>query len=451
MLRRVLLASVLLLALLLSLAPAVAVGVRVPHGLRNGGRRTLAPGVQYRKLVERGSLVLHVAKVSAGAPVEFRTVTARNGVRGRPERTSSMCRRRGCLLGVNGDFFSKGMPVGGVVSLGRLLRSPARTRPHVAFGEDGSLALGKLQWSGSVVGSDDRSLRIDGVNVRRSANQIVLYTPAFGHSTKTPGGVEIGVRSVDGSGLVRLDRDATVRIYRWGRGNLYIPPDGAVLSGHGRGATELRNLWRRVAAGSTAPDIVIGVRARDGVAESLGGKGVLLRKGKLHMPRGGGAFATGLHPRTVLGWNKRGDVWLVAIDGRRPGYSRGISLRGAAVLMRRFGATEALNLDGGGSTTFVVTGRVVNRPSGGQERPVADALLVVPKPPAKPAGEIAVAPYILSQLSAATIRSRNAFLDLLESPRARPGRPAAPVVAASVLVAAMLVLLSRRRLRRTSH
>src|SRR5919197_2272819 len=179
MFRRVFLASLLLLGLLLSSAPGVAVGVRVPHGLRNGGRRTLVPGVQYRKLVERGSLVLHVAKVSAGAPVEFRTVAARNGVRGRPERTSSMCRRRHCLLGVNGDFFSKGMPVGGVVSLGRLLRSPAATRPHVAFAQDGSLALGKPHWSGSVVGSDDRTLRIDGVNVARGANRIVLYTPAF--------------------------------------------------------------------------------------------------------------------------------------------------------------------------------------------------------------------------------------------------------------------------------
>src|SRR5919197_6663116 len=179
MLRRVLLASVALLALLIPSAPVIAAGVRVPHGLRNGGRWTLAPGVQYRKLVQRRALVIRVAKISAGAPVEFRTVTARNGVRGRPERTSSMCRRRHCLVGVNGDFFDKGMPVGGVVSLGRLLRSPAATRPHVAFDQDGSLALGKLHWSGSVVGSDDRTLRIDGVNVARGANRIVLYTPAF--------------------------------------------------------------------------------------------------------------------------------------------------------------------------------------------------------------------------------------------------------------------------------
>ena len=55
--------------------------------------------------------------------------------------------------------------------------------------------------------------------------------------------------------------------------------------------------------------------------------------------------------------------FIVTVDGRRPGYSVGISLAEAARLMKSLGARDALNLDGGGSTTMVVGGRVVNRPS----------------------------------------------------------------------------------------
>ena len=127
----------------------------------------------------------------------------------------------------------------------------------------------------------------------------------------------------------------------------------------------------------------------------LGGKPVLLRDGKV--------VATGrsLMPQTVVGWTSGGDVLLVTIDGRRPGYSNGMSDRGAAAFIRALGARDAIGLDGGGSTTFVVRGHVVNRPSDRvvrrgsrdrvvrfpssgdhvvqqwHERPVADALAIL--------------------------------------------------------------------------
>ncbi|HEV3402013.1 MAG TPA: phosphodiester glycosidase family protein, partial [Acidimicrobiales bacterium] len=66
-------------------------------------------------------------------------------------------------------------------------------------------------------------------------------------------------------------------------------------------------------------------------------------------------------------------------DGRQPGHSAGMTLAEAARLMLDLGATEAINLDGGGSTTFVVRGRVSNRPSEPPgERPVPSALVVLP-------------------------------------------------------------------------
>jgi hypothetical protein len=75
-------------------------------------------------------------------------------------------------------------------------------------------------------------------------------------------------------------------------------------------------------------------------------------------------------------------VLIVAIDGRQPGYSDGATLDEATDLLRTLGVTEAINLDGGGSTTFAtrcdIGACVANRPSDGHERPVAVALAIVP-------------------------------------------------------------------------
>jgi exopolysaccharide biosynthesis protein len=95
------------------------------------------------------------------------------------------------------------------------------------------------------------------------------------------------------------------------------------------------------------------------------------------------------HPRTAVGISKDGDtLLLVAVDGRQEGHSRGATLAELGELMKGFGAHDALNLDGGGSTAMIVKDRatgvfaVVNRPSDPAlkipeqriERPVVDVL-----------------------------------------------------------------------------
>ena len=106
-------------------------------------------------------------------------------------------------------------------------------------------------------------------------------------------------------------------------------------------------------------------------------------------------FATARHPRTAIAYSKDGgSFYLVTVDGRQPGYSVGMSLDELADFLcnRLFefansgvNAYQALNLDGGGATTMVVSGQVANRPSDPTgERPVANALLIVREGPAKP-------------------------------------------------------------------
>ncbi|MDQ4131644.1 MAG: phosphodiester glycosidase family protein, partial [Actinomycetota bacterium] len=96
-------------------------------------------------------------------------------------------------------------------------------------------------------------------------------------------------------------------------------------------------------------------------------------------------FTLGTHPRTIIGWNPSGQRFMVTVDGRS-NHSRGVTLAEAATLMLGLGATDAVNLDGGGSTTFVVNGQVANRPSDGAERPVPNAWVVVSKSAPPPVG-----------------------------------------------------------------
>ena len=78
-----------------------------------------------------------------------------------------------------------------------------------------------------------------------------------------------------------------------------------------------------------------------------------------------------------------GNLLLVTVDGR-VSWSRGASLDEMAAIMKRYGATQALNLDGGGSTTMAIGGSVVNAPSDGRERPIADGLLIYGNAPDVP-------------------------------------------------------------------
>ncbi|RPJ74396.1 MAG: phosphodiester glycosidase family protein [Acidobacteria bacterium] len=118
----------------------------------------------------------------------------------------------------------------------------------------------------------------------------------------------------------------------------------------------------------------------------VGGAGLLRRGGRSLRPadwvpeqmRDG--FTTERHPRTMIGVGAKGTIWLITVDGRNPAISLGMTFAELQRLAERVGLRDALNLDGGGSTTMVVRGKVVNHPSDPTgPRAVSDALLVFPR------------------------------------------------------------------------
>jgi hypothetical protein len=90
------------------------------------------------------------------------------------------------------------------------------------------------------------------------------------------------------------------------------------------------------------------------------------------------SFLTTRHPRTAIGWNSdQSLIWMVVVDGRQE-HSVGMSLQELSQFFLKMGASEVLNLDGGGSSAIVAEGTVLNSPSDPTgERRVTNALLLI--------------------------------------------------------------------------
>jgi exopolysaccharide biosynthesis protein len=92
------------------------------------------------------------------------------------------------------------------------------------------------------------------------------------------------------------------------------------------------------------------------------------------------AFRGETHPRTAIASLADGRALLLVADGRHPPERVGLALDDLARLLLELGAVDAINLDGGGSTTMVIKGSIVNVPSDAAgERPVSDAIVVRPR------------------------------------------------------------------------
>lgn len=212
-----------------------------------------------------------------------------------------------------------------------------------------------------------------GLNEERPGNGAVLYTSVSGTSTRTGGGVELVLEQTTNSAWMPLRPGqryrARVREIS-ARGDTTVTPDRPVLSLGPKLAARLP----RPTVGSTVELATETTPDLTGVLTAIGGGPTLVRNGIATQWSG---FQM-RHPRTAIGWNKD-HIFMVEVDGRQRGLSVGMTLPELADYMVKIGCQQAMNLDGGGSATLWVCGNVVNSPSEGQERPGANALILLQK------------------------------------------------------------------------
>ncbi len=365
--------------------PAKAADGPIPAGYRVVGRETLERGIDHLTLrQDQPAQNVHVARLAPGVGNRLRPVLSSDVLTGPsagPETTSSMCARVRCVVAVNGDFTGPGGAlVGSMVSRGELVATPGI--PHVQLNLDaggrGTIAEG-LDWRVQVNTPSGQSVAAQRVNRPLLGEGINLYSRRWGPSTLTDAStVEVILQLASAEILPSGTTPVTAVTLRSG-GNSAIGPGQVVLAGRGAGGQALAAFAQR--AGSRGASLLVQTAS----TQSSGASPHLLNKGQLAYPTGErDSFTQGRHPRTMVGITPAGEILLVTVDGRQNG-SAGLSLLEAANLMAGLGATDAVNLDGGGSTTFVTGGGVRNRPSDGAERRVVSALALVPPGQAAPA------------------------------------------------------------------
>ncbi|WP_374684309.1 phosphodiester glycosidase family protein [Streptomyces sp. ODS05-4] len=314
---------------------------------------------------------------------------------------SSLADGAAAVGGVNGDFFhltetqhpgvpATGAPVGPAVADGRALKAAvpraqrygpalppgANARQVWGVGTDGTARLGELALDGAV-SSAAGEWPLGGLNQYALAEGSVgLFTSDWGSASRA--------RAVCGSDARRdapCVSDAYEVTVRAGRvvsaasapGGGTIPDGTLVLVGREKGADRLREL----AVGER-------VRVRYGLVAAGGAAPFRFAVGGFPVLRGGapvpGLDGTVAAVRTAAGIGESGRrVWLLALDGS-PGFRDGLTLAELAGVLAGLGASEAVNLDGGGSSTLVARDagasavRVLNHPSGGAQRAVPNGV-----------------------------------------------------------------------------
>ncbi|MGQ0844606.1 MAG: phosphodiester glycosidase family protein [Sporichthyaceae bacterium] len=302
--------------------------------------------------------------------------------------TTKLTREADALVGVNASFFALGSrlpgnPVGLTIDRGRVLSEPSGMKREVTLLVDSaknSLRIERVKWSAKVRDAGgNHTLRLDKVNAVprvpsacrtaasqarcESRGQMAAFTAKFGKRTPSGVGTEI-----------LLDRDgcavkvAAKRGLRLGKGRSSIQATGKAA----------RDIEKLVSRGC----IDIQHTVRDGKGDrieigpataAVSGRFRLLEEGRVVAPERRDDNFFRRHPRTVVGTAWDGKIVMITVDGR--GRSVGATLPEAARVAWAFGLRDAVNLDGGGSTTMSIRGKLVNRVSGGRERAVSDALV----------------------------------------------------------------------------
>jgi hypothetical protein len=343
--------------------------------------RTLWPGVTYDTDVQftlNGPVALNVligprpgGTTTLAPALSNDTLTGTETLTGIERRMAPSA----TTAGVNGDYFSfeTGVPSGVLMREGQVASRPYGSRSSAGVTTDGTLDIRRISFFGTWQGAGVKRT-LNTFNEKPPANGIALFTDAWGPTTPAAPGATAAILFPFPAPVPNADLAAPVVEVRTDGAPVPIPLGGAVLVGVGTAAAALA---AEAPVGQQVTSSLVFKPEWTGVVSAIGGGPQIVRNGAAVF-RAGEAFTTSQlgsrAPRTGLGQLADGRIILVAVDGRQPGYSVGMTNFELAQALVRLGAVTAMALDGGGSTTMAFNGTLLNRPSG-PERPISTVLL----------------------------------------------------------------------------
>jgi hypothetical protein len=369
---------------------------------------SIAPGIDYQEYTISGPNNLFVTRMDRNdLTCTIDSCIGQGRLTGDTEPVSSMAAKHEGAIGywgqtwgqrydvvaaVNGDFYSDGVPVSGQIASGWY----AKRFGDFTGGSGFAWQLDRDAFMGECVRhlaykqkvtypatEDDQN--INGINTTRGTNDLILYTHHYDLTTGTSdGGSEVLVQMSRPTMILPLPYSAsgTVVEIRQGAGSSIIPFDHVVLSAHGTAETKLLSnvsLGVEVQISQEITHYEHDCSTPMGwdwtkTYASIGGSYHFLQDGVVQTFTDPGATAR--HPRTAVAFNDD-YIYFVVVDGRSL-VSIGMNMTELGdFCLNYLGAVEGLNQDGGGSSTMWVDGEVMNDPSDGNERWVANGLMMV--------------------------------------------------------------------------
>ena len=300
----------------------------------------------------------------------LRHILAKDQISGR-ETVSQMTADLADIAMINAGYFMKNGSLIGVEKIdGEIIAKDDFYRSAIGISEDGAVIFGRVRYNGEIEYYGE-TFPIYGVNCERGENSLVLYNSYFGATTGTN---DFGVEVVVEDGMI-------TNIF-YDKGNNAIPAGGYVISAHGTAADFLKTMHVYDMVNINQQIISEDGNFND-MPNVIGAGPRLVMDGKVFVTADAEQFPkdirVGRAPRSAIGVNQYGDYIFAVVDGRQA-HSKGCTLQEwAEILLNDFGAVNAINLDGGGSTELIVKDQLVNKPSDGKERAVGSALAIIPR------------------------------------------------------------------------
>ncbi|HSL67276.1 MAG TPA: phosphodiester glycosidase family protein [Actinomycetota bacterium] len=343
--------------------------------------KQIAPGLKLTKIRKRKPpLRIFVLTADISRRLTMDVALADSSLPAR-STTSDITKRNGAIAAVNGDFSSvAGAPINTFQQDGEFVR--VSSSPGILFSvskDEQTVTVGRPEPSVTATDSNGRAWTVDRWNDGPlGVGEIGAYTP-FGGTLWPPPAATCSARllptapfapTADGLGFQQ-----SFTIEQRGCFQSALPATGAVVLSALPASDEALQILSLQAGSAVTLEWTLG---RTNVWDAVGGSPVLVANGQRVVGTCTTSFCSSRLPRTGVGVTAGGKILMVVVDGRQTAWSVGVSLPKFAAIFRKLGAVSALNLDGGGSSTMVVRGDVVNRPSSGHERSVSTALMVLP-------------------------------------------------------------------------
>ena len=284
------------------------------------------------------------------------------------------------FAGVNADFFGNSKPIGSTAINNEIWYANNNGWTAWAIDADKKTLVGNSTFSGTITSSNGSSHPLTTVNNARYEDNLIIYSQKYGSTTGTNQyGYEVVITPTEGA-LRFGTMEMTVAEAPHATGSTTIPSGSYVLSGHGTAATFVASLTQ-------GEKITVTTQMQLGdktiiPTQMAGGQPMILSGGEVLSTETALDHLTALNPRTAVGYDATGTkLVLLVVDGRSVA-SKGCVSKVLADIMREVGCTEAMNFDGGGSSTLYtkVLG-VRNDPSDGKERSVTNGVFAVSNAP----------------------------------------------------------------------